>query len=290
MEYLITPKRPIRKSDFSSEETPEGMAKRKSSSRRSSPPKKRYAVARSSVAMRRKNTLLRGPSSLTAIMAQVHTFKRVGEPVVIANNGAFRASAYGNTDLLAGSGTIVASGDQFLQTNYNSQVRGAFRFCLQQAANIAEITNLFDNYRISKIDLMFNFTNNGQDIQLSPATLPTGTGMSAIPIMHYCYDPDDNVTPASRTTILENGYCETRQLAKPFTLTLTPRAQQAVVGGTAGAGGVLPLATWLDSNSPQIYHYGLKFWIDQFPYNNNVDYTHALTVTPIFYIEAKNVI
>lgn len=222
---------------------------------------------------------LAGSRSLAGALARVHAFKRVGEPVVITNNTAVtRINVQGNTDLLGGPGAPVATADSFIASA--SQMRGAFRFCLSQASNISEITNLFDNYRITKVKLMFAMS-------VSEAT--SANSQLPMPIINYCYDPDDNTVPASRSSVLENGFCKTRRMERTFSVVVTPRAQQSVVGGTGGAGGLLPVGNWLDSNSTAIYHYGLKFWIDQFPYAST-DNLIALTVTPIFYIEAKNVV
>lgn len=219
-----------------------------------------------------------GSKSLAGALSRVHTFKRVGEPVVLTQTtGAARVLLEGNTDLLQPG--ITAGADSYIASA--TQVRGAFRFCLAQAANITEITNLFDNYRISKVRLMFALSGTEAGIQ--------GGNALPAPIMHYCYDPDDNTTPASRTAVLENGYCKSRRLENVFSVDITPRAQQSVVGGAGGAGGLLPVGNWLDSSSPNIYHYGLKFWIDQFPFATN-DRSYCLTVTPVYYLEAKNVV
>ena len=224
---------------------------------------------------------LGGSRSLQGALSRVHTFKRVGEPLAIVNDlGVARVTLGGNTDLL--NGVITGSADSFFVNA--SQIRGAFQFSLSQAANVSEITNLFDNYRIVKVKLLFNFTANSVDMQAG-----VGATQSQLPIMHSCYDPDDNTMPASRTSVLENGYCQTRRLDKQFSVTVVPRAQQSVVGGGASGGGLLPTGTWLDSNSPAIKHYGLKFWIDQFPYTG-FSSTAGITVTPTYYIEAKNVV
>lgn len=243
-------------------------AGQRSKSYRSRPPRRAF-----------RSAFLRriGSASLATAMSRVHTFKRVGEPVVIESlMGTNRAQAVGNTDLLS----VTAGQDAFLANS--SFVRGAFKFALSQAANISEITNLFDNYRIVKVKLMFALS--------ATESSSAGSAGYPMPIMHYCYDPDDNTVPATRTAVLENGYCQTRRLDRPFSVTLTPRAQQSVVGGIGGAGGLLPVNTWLDSGSPQIYHYGLKFQIDQFPHDATKDHAYGLTVTPVFYIEAKNVV
>lgn len=229
-----------------------------------------------------RRLFLGGSKSLAGAMSRVHTFKRVGEPLYIINNNAAGYTLSGNTDMVA-AGAQLAFNNTPAGMN-SRQILGALRFCLSQAANITEITNLFDNYRISRVKLQISFTANS-----APGSTGPNPGITAIPTMHHCYDPDDSVVPGGRIAVLENGYCKTVKLDRMISVVVTPRAQQNVVGGAGGAGGLLPTGTWLDSASPAIYHYGLKFCLDDFPYIPT-DGMAALVITPTFYIEGKNVV
>jgi len=233
-----------------------------------------------------RSLALIGSRSLAGAMSRVHMFKRVGLPLVITNTAAAPYAAVhpsSNATMLTGVGALAGSADDFLASH--SQQRGAFAFTLSQASAISEITNLFDNYRISKVKLTFMFSYDNS----TGGGAASGTPTLAAPVMHYCYDPDDNQTPASRIDVLQNGYCKTVRLTNQHTITVTPRAQQPIVGGTGAAGGVVPLGQWFDCASPLIPFYGLKFWIDQFP-RGAADSQYCLSVTPTFYIEAKNVV
>jgi len=224
-----------------------------------------------------------GSGSFTNALARVHVFKRVGQPLVITNSNAVgRINTKGNTDLVGGTGAAVgAAGAYYAGT---TTIQGAFRFCLEQASNITDVKNLFDNYRIAKVKLLFAASLNSSE------AVASGTGPQPIPMINYCYDPDDNVAPTSREKVLENGYCVSKRMDRPFSVTIKPRAQQSVTGGVASAGGMLPTTTWLDCDSPQIYHYGLKFWIDDFPFSAASSDLYGFTVTPTYYLEAKNVV
>lgn len=228
-----------------------------------------------------------GSKSLGGALSRIHNFKRVGEPLYIGNDNAAGFVVAGNTDLVAG-GTQINSGFSYL--NGTRQVRGALRFALGQAANVSEITNLFDNYRIKKIRLMISFTMNSAPGEVSAAgVIPTS--VNGMPIMHHCYDPDDATAPASLGSVLENGYCKTQRLDRVFYVNIVPRAQQSVVGGGAAGGGLLPTGSWLDSSSPAIYHYGWKFGMDGWPVLPvSANNTLAVVITPTYYIEAKNVV
>jgi len=227
---------------------------------------------------------------LSSALSRTHTFKRVGEPLYIMNNSASGFTLNGNVDIVnAGSQLSFSNGPL---TN-SRQLLGALRFCLAQAANITDVTNLFDNYRLRKVKLMIAFTATGAPgdavTGVGGGALSSATGVSTMPIMHHCYDPDDSVVPPSRTSVLENGYCKSTRMDRVVYVTITPRAQSVITGGGAAGGGLMPLGQWLDSSSPNVYHYGLKFAIDGFPWTQ-VDSSLAVVITPTYYIEGRNVV
>lgn len=245
---------------------------------------------RNSKAMRRI-----GSRSLSGALARVHTFKRVGDlmqVIPVENNAGLQ--------IINGSGSGAFP---YIQTGAfgNPGITGtcafgaAMTFQLSQCANIGEITNLFDNYRIKKVTLRFDYSANSAPQSGAYAGLP---GVSAVPIMHICPDFDDNDIPSGRTRVLENGYVRTVRLDKPFTMTLTPRAQSVVstgaAGGAVGVGGLLPNGMWLDSSTSNIPHFGVKFWMDDFASNTSVVGSGlknvSLRITPTYYLEAKNVV
>lgn len=237
-----------------------------------------------------------GSASLSSALSRIHTFKRVGEPMEILNptgagvtlptltNATGAGASYPYLQVGSSSFTSIASGVKF---------GGAFSFQLAQCANVSEITSLFDNYRIKKVVLRFDYSVNQ-----APSTVasPSGNQATAVPIMHICPDFDDNAVPAARTSVLENGYARTVRLDKTFTMSLTPRAQSTVTSGSASglvAGGLMPLGQWLDAASTQVPHFGVKFWIDDFAWSSLVGATGifaTLRVTPTYYLEAKNVV
>lgn len=236
-----------------------------------------------------------GSRSLSGALSRVHTFKRVGEPMEILNpagtgitlptliNASGAGASYPYLQVGSSGFTSITSGVKF---------GGAFSFQLAQCANVSEITSLFDNYRIKKVVLRFDYSVNQ-----APATTasPPTQQATAVPIMHICPDYDDNAVPAARTSVLENGYARTVRLDKTFTMTLTPRAQSTVTSGSVSglvAGGLLPLGQWLDSSSTQVPHFGVKFWIDDFAWSSATlnGIFASLRITPTYYLEAKNVV
>lgn len=230
-----------------------------------------------------------GSASMSAALSRVHTFKRLGEPLVLRNNLNNRVDASGNATMLGASPAYVS--DPTVGGNF-TQIRMALRFTLGQAANISEITSLFDNYRIKQVKLRFDMSYDSPMGAVSAGVAPAAItgGPYSNPLMHYCYDPDDSITPTSRIPVLENGYAKTVRLDKGLTITVNPRVQSVVQAtSTTTAGGLLPLGHWLDTASVGVEHFGLKAVIDYFPFLS-ADNIAFLTITPTFIIEAKNVV
>ena len=218
-----------------------------------------------------------------SIGARVHTFKRCGDPLYITNGVGASVISSGNTALIGGSGVLGAGADPVIATH--TQVRGSLKFQLAQLAGVSEITNLFDNYRIKKVKLSFLFSYDSSQA----AGAGTGTPAIAAPVMYHTYDPDDDVFPATTTSVLQHSFAKTTRMTREVVVWLTPRAQNQVVGGGTSGGGLLPVGSWLDCDSAGINHYGLKFVINQFPQGAGAN-QYGVTITPTYYIEAKNIV
>jgi len=248
-----------------------------------------------SVRQRYRRRAARMPRSLSSALGRVHVFKRVGNPVVIQARAAPTLALVApgsNATMIAGNGALAATVDSYV--TFANQVRGAFKFMLSQCAETAEITSLFDNYRIRKVRLAFMYSGTDASTGLQGAA----SASLACPIMHYCYDPDDNKTPGTREEVMASGYAKTTRLDRIVYVDIVPRAQTPVTNGptTSGGastvvatGGLMSRNQWFDSTNASVEFYGLKFWIDQFP-SVASDNQYALTITPTFYIEGKNVV
>lgn len=226
------------------------------------------------------------PRALGALAA-VHAFKRVGAPMVIHNttDAAVGIGQGGGTAGMCNFGT--ASGSFLSGTQ---QVGFGMVFRLSQAAVTTDLTSLFDNYRIKKVVLRFNPLINsapGDNTALTGGTSPLS--INALPMLHVAPDFDDSNAPTAIETVLQNSYAKSYRLDKPFTITLTPRAQSVVTAtGATTAGGLAPAGQWFDCQSPDIDHHGLKMWLNHFPINA-VRRTCGIEITPVYYLEFKNV-
>lgn len=244
--------------------------------------------ARKMLAKRRAYARRSSAPSRQIIASRIHTFKRMGTPFV------FRNSNPGGFLPLITSGGANANtagltlGNLGTGNNANSiMFGGSLSFSLNQISNPSEITSLFDNYRIKSVLLKFILSSDN-------AQIPIVAGMSSfLPIMHYTVDPDDAAVPTDMSQVLQNSYARTVRLGNIFDVGVSPRANAVVAANptatTVTAGGILPSTQWLDCGTPNIFHYGLKFWVDQFPSSNDLG-TLTLQVIPTFIIEAKNVV
>ena len=239
------------------------------------------------------STLLRsarmfGGVARGALASRIHTFKRMGTPMV------FRSSA-GLTlpTIISGAATSntagVSLGNLTAGATLSSlQFGGSLSFSLNQIANPSEITSLFDNYRIKSIRLKFIVSADSAQVPGSATGL-----LSYLPIMHFTIDPDDAAVPLTLTQVLENSYAKSIRLQDMVNLTVAPRANAVVAQNpsstTAVASGILSPSQWLDCATPNVFHYGMKFWIDQWP--GNIDVANmSVQIIPTYYIECRNVV
>jgi hypothetical protein len=133
----------------------------------------------------------------------------------------------------------------------------AWPFALNQVPSSTEFTNLFDKYRITKIDLTFSYWREG-----------TTTSSDIVwPIMFLYMDDDDAAIPTTRNEAMERmsvqrvSFSPTRQT---ISVTIRPRWVQSR-GGTST--NLAPVGTWIDMSTPAVQHYGVKAWIQN--YNNS---------------------
>lgn len=227
------------------------------------------------------------------LASRVHAFKRLAVPMTITSvSGAFPTI---NTPTVGNGTGFLTLGTPIVDTlDQNVQFGGAIVFKLSQCANYTEITNLFDNYRITRVRLMCSLSCNGADISQAAVNGSAGANLpGAMPIIHYTQDNDDSTVPTGITSVLENSYCRSYRMGSGlFNIDLQPRAQATVQAsaGAAVSGGVLSKSQWLDNGQPGIEHYGLKFWIQNWGQHRTNNGVFSMTITPVYYLEAKNVV
>jgi hypothetical protein len=120
-------------------------------------------------------------------------------------------------------------------------------FALSDLPGYTEFTNLFDQYRIDRIELKLipNVTDS------FPSSLLTGTIQSVI-------DYDDGNTPTTTTELLQYENCQVNNIVdSQVQLDFKPRVALAAYAGAFTS--YANATSWIDSASPGVQHFGVKF-------------------------------
>lgn len=227
----------------------------------------------------------------TKVASRVHMIKRVGLPITVDNSGSLGDPKV--TQSAGGSFGIGVALPEIFQSGWG--VGGAHLFRLSAVQDVSDLINLFDRYKITGVKLDFMYQQNvsiGQDVD-------DGAGLqaTALPIINYAYDFDDSNPPALLSTVQVKGYCKRRILSanKPFSVFIRPRLLKgAIVDPDANTlAHTSERPTWLDVASPDVRHYGLKFWLSNFPAGYNIgEGTYRanaqLTIQPTYYLALKD--
>lgn len=150
----------------------------------------------------------------------------------------------------------------------------------------AQMSNLFNEYQIHKIELQFQMDN-------APAYAQgDGNNPNAIPSVYIRYDPNDATIPLADLVVVNGGDTQYRSLRDPFTYTFYPRPAQAMYSGSVAQGYGFPnnnRQMWLDTSPPSnaIEHYGVKMWFRNFNSANQVGL--GVRIQPTFYFSMRRV-
>lgn len=125
-------------------------------------------------------------------------------------------------------------------------------FKLSVLPNASEFTTLFDAYRIDKVKLTFIYSSNDA-VQGTSAT-------NSLPMIGVVKDYDDATALTSVGDYEQYETYKLKRIDKPFSVVLRPRIAMSAYQG-AFTGYINTSAKWIDANSPDVQHYGLKWFI-----------------------------
>lgn len=128
----------------------------------------------------------------------------------------------------------------------------AFPFALNQLPAASDFANLFDRYRINKIDLTFSWTFGNV----------RSTGAILHPIIYAYMDDDDAAIPIAKSEVLERQAVQRfmfSELKNTFSVSIRPRWIQSRGGVSTN---LAPVGTWIDMATPSVQHYSVKGWVD----------------------------
>jgi len=129
---------------------------------------------------------------------------------------------------------------------------GAFQFALSDLPGYTDF-NIYDQYRIKRIDVMFVPTMTVNTSYYNAADVEHG-----LPVIHTCSDYDDAVVP-TLSEVLQHASCVTHgPFNKMITSTITPRVSTALYQGAFTGYGQLQ-DQWINTGSSGVQHFGLKY-------------------------------
>lgn len=133
---------------------------------------------------------------------------------------------------------------------------GSFSFTLDSLPNYTEFTNLYDEYMIRKVKIMFLPIGATQQI--------TDIITASIPHIAYVIDQDDASAPATMNDLMQYPTVKYVKANRRFAITVSPRFSQNVYisGISTGYGS---RRGFLDCGNPNIPHFGVKYGL----YNSN---------------------
>lgn len=130
-----------------------------------------------------------------------------------------------------------------------------YNFELTDVQNASELTNLYDQYMIEKVELFFDWT------PFEGAGVGT-TDQVFAPVMMWYIDRDDSATP-TETDIKQRANAVQHRLNanKTYKVTVTPNVLSEVYRSAVSTSYVPKRFQKLDMANPDVPHYGLKVWV-----------------------------
>ena len=163
-----------------------------------------------------------------------------------------------------------------------------YNFTLAQLPSVAEITALYDQFRIAGVRVTFRPRYNSFDgANTTDTTLP-GVTNQAGNMVHIINDPYSNITPTGTYTtttlnqFLENGNVKTYQGNRPFSFYVRP-AIDRYLGGTSSASRVR--SPWLLTTAANQAHYGFHAFQQDINMTGTSGQTFDVFFT--FYVQVK---
>jgi len=155
-------------------------------------------------------------------------------------------------------------------------------FTLDMLSQYTDLTNIADQYKISNIELRFQY--NASDI----AGGPIGGAPATTPILKYVADYDDAALETVTALQAKMGLKSKPLVDGKFhSVRLSPRVADAVYGSTVATAYAVPKSMWLDAQSPAIPHYGLKGYIENLPLSSTGLLTTCITIEVVYTVKLK---
>lgn len=214
---------------------------------------------------RRKRTAMKRTSGIVRSLS-THRYIRRSAPILLTLNNAYGISGVNGS---ATNGFGVAFGfcmDKIIvKVGASAAVNGATLW--------TDLTTLYDMYRIDRICLDMYWTDNNSS---NANTVP-------LPLFQIATDYDDLVPPASNYELVPYSNMRILQFGLPQHKkhVLYPKISESVntVSSLGTAGVTLRKAGYINSETPDVVHTGVKMFFDSASTSNVVDGYIQLYVT-----------
>jgi len=178
-------------------------------------------------------------------------------------------------------GTYTATATSVTDT----PVAKAFSFQLTDLPNVTEYSSLFDQYKIS-----------GVQLRIVPKVAMTTQGSSTGTIQTVGYgqvvtaiDFDDAANPTAKDELLQYQNAKVTQASRLHTRFIKPRILDTVWVNSISSGYQSVRPGWVDLANTNMPHYGIKLWVDA-PANSGgtTSSSVAYDVYAVYYFKCKN--
>lgn len=163
------------------------------------------------------------------------------------------------------------------------------QFQLSKTDGYTEFEALYDQYKIEKVVLKFEYKHNSSQVG---AAFNTG---APTPTIFYFEDHDDATNTNFNDWKQRAAYSRKWNLSTPFVYTVkNPTVLMDVLRESTVSSSVVKRAPWIDCGITNVNHYGFKFLIQDWPLwaqSNTADemFMPILRVTARYYLRFRNV-
>jgi len=174
---------------------------------------------------------------------------------------------------------VKRSQQQFAVYDWSTPSHTGDYVTLSNLSDYTDLTALFDQYRIERVDYEFIYSQT-----VSPAPIP-GANYAPMPILYSVIDYDD-ASPLSITDqYLHYRTCQVRRLDKILKMSFVPKIAVGTYNGSFGGYGSTRM--FIDSSSPSVQWYGVKYSIDPQTYGTGSNKIGELLLVKTFHISMR---
>lgn len=143
----------------------------------------------------------------------------------------------------------------------NAPLLQSASFALNALPNVSEFANLFDQYKITHVQLRFH-------LNVDPSAQAAGSAV--YPKLYYATDFDDANAPASFDDLRQHARLQVRVMNpnRPIVVNIKPAVTTLVYRGPTTSSYVPKWRQFIDMAQTDVPHYGLKWAIDNLTNTN----------------------